>query len=285
LTSPAKSKRVYLLANPDKHEAAAALADLEVFATRRATVVGACVGLDVAPAVEARADFIVLLGGDGTLIGVARSLGQNQIPLVGINVGKLGFLTEFSIEEFKKCFDQVLTDPALISERAILEVTLRRNAGTESTSLAVNDCVIHAGVPFRPISLGVFVNDARLTEVRGDGLIICTPSGSTGHNLSAGGPIVQPGVDAIVITPLTPHSLTHRPLVVERDSLIDVKAGAVNEGTTAIIDGQVSFPLKPGDRLAIKRYPTGCRIVHNPLCTKWHNLVTKLHWGRSPNLA
>jgi NAD+ kinase len=283
LPEPAKSKRVYLLANPDKRDAASALADLEAFAAQRSTVVGAQVNLDAASAVKAKADIIVLLGGDGTLIGVARSLGQNQIPLVGINVGKLGFLTEFSVEEFKKCFDQALTDPALISRRGILEATLRRDEGTLSTSLAVNDCVIQAGVPFRPITLEISVNDAHLTGVRGDGLIICTPSGSTGHNLSAGGPIVQPGVDAIVITPLTPHSLTHRPLVVERDSLIDVRAGAVNEGTTAIIDGQVSFPLKPDDRLVIRRFHAECSIVRNPLYTKWHNLVTKLHWGRSPN--
>jgi NAD+ kinase len=283
VSDPTSSKRVYFLANPDKPNVETALEDLESFAASRCNVVGARADLDVHSAIEAQPDLIVLLGGDGSLIGVARSLGPNQVPIVGINVGKLGFLAEFSVKEFKNCLDLILTDPTLATRRGILETTVARRDGTESTSLAVNDCVIQAGVPFRQVTLGVFVNGAHLTEVRGDGLIICTPTGSTGHNLSAGGPIIQPGVDAIVLTPLTPHSITHRPLVVERDSVIDVQANVVNEGSTAIIDGQELLPLRLGDRLTIRKYGIECQIIHNPLYAKWHNLVAKLHWGRSPN--
>ena len=105
---------------------------------------------------------------------------------------------------------------------------------------------------------------------------------NTAHNLSAGGPIIQPGVDAIVLTPLCPHSLTHKPLVIERDSVIDIVAGDVNPGTTAIIDGQVSCPLHPGDLVTLRRFETDFLLVHNPHYSKWHNLVTKLHWGQAP---
>jgi NAD+ kinase len=119
--------------------------------------------------------------------------------------------------------------------------------------------------------------------VSGDGLIVCTPSGSTAHNLSAGGPILQPGVDAIVLTAMNPHSLTHKPLVVERESVIDIHASDVSDGTTTIVDGQVSFSLRPGDRVSIKRFDADFQLVRNPLYAKWHKLVTKLHWGRPPS--
>ncbi len=276
------SRRVYFLANPDQSDAEAVLDELKSFASSRCDVVGSTMGFDGRPAVAARADRIVVLGGDGTLIGVARSTGTNQHPLIGVNLGKLGFLAEFSVEELKRCFDRAVSDDTIISHRTVLKATVQRDGGIRDTSLAVNDVVIRAGPPFRIIRLGISIDGEHLTEVGGDGLIICTPSGSTAHNLSAGGPIMQPGVDAIILTPLCAHSLTHRPLVVERGSVIDIVALTVNEGTTAIIDGQVSYPLQPGDLITIRRFDTDLQLVHNPLYAKWHNLVTKLHWGRPP---
>jgi NAD+ kinase len=275
-------RRVYFLSNPDKADASEALEDLRSFAAPRCTVVGCGVGLEGYSAREATADRIVVLGGDGTLIGVARSLGEHQVPLIGVNVGKLGFLTEFSVDELKRCFERAVSDDTIIGRRTVLQVTVRHNGGVRNTSLAINDCVIQAGPPFRIIRLGVSINGEHLIDVDGDGLIVCTPSGSTAHNLSAGGPIVQPGVDAIVLTPLCPHSLTHKPLVVERESVIDILARDVNEGTTAIIDGQVSCPLESGDRVTVRRFETDFLLVHNPTYPKWHNLVTKLHWGQAP---
>ena len=278
-----KTSKVYFLANPDKPDAEAALRELREFAEPRCTVVGSQLGLDGGAAVDAGAEYVVIIGGDGTLIGVARSLGSNQLPLIGINVGKLGFLAEFSVAEFKDHLAQILTDEALIRRRMVFEVGIQQNGDTRSRSIAINDCVIHAGAPFRPISLGMTVSGTRLTEVIGDGLIVSTPSGSTAHNLSAGGPILQPGVEAIVLTPLCPHSLTHRPLVIERESIVEVSALRVNEGTMAIIDGQVSFPLQEGDMVTIRRFGTHMLRVRNPIHARWHNLVTKLHWGRAPN--
>ncbi len=283
MSDSARAQRVYFLSNPGKPDGVAALEDLRSFAASRCTIVGSSLGLHGREAVQAGVDRIVVAGGDGTLIGVARSLGADQVPLIGVNVGKLGFLAEFSLEELKRCFDRAISDDTIISRRTVLQVSIQCNGGVRDSNLAINDCVIQAGPPFRIIKLGIAINGEHLTDVGGDGLIICTPSGSTAHNLSAGGPIMQSGVEAIVLTPLSPHSLTHRPLVIEREAVIEVIAREVNEGTTAIIDGQVSCPLTRGDRVTIRRFETDFLLVRNPLNAKWHNLTTKLHWGRSPS--
>ena len=280
-----KHRRVYLLANPDKSAAASALDDLKLFADARCEVVGVTSGLEGRNALAQQPDRIVVLGGDGTLIGVARSLKSDQVPLIGVNVGKLGFLTEFSIDEFKNAFDRAIADDELIDRRMALEVTISRNDVLVGDYVAINDCVIQAGPPFRIIELGLHVNGERLTDVGGDGLILCTPGGSTGHSLSAGGPIMQPGVDAIIMTPLNPHSLTHKPLVIECDASVSIQAIHVNEGTTLIVDGQVSCPLRRGDCVTVARFAADCLIVRNPDHGAWHNLITKLHWGRAPNLS
>ncbi len=285
MSSSSHDRRIFFLANPEKAEAADAMEELRTFAASHGTMVGSEFSLDGRLAVSARAQRIIVLGGDGTLIGVARSLGSDQIPLIGVNMGKLGFLTEFSVDELKKCFERAVSDDACISRRAVLQVSVERDGRTLETHLAINDCVIQAGPPFRLIRLGISINGGHLTDVAGDGLIVCTPSGSTAHNLSAGGPIMQAGVDAIVLTPLCPHSLTHRPLVIEREAVIDISAGSVNEGTTAMIDGQVSCPLQSGDHVIVRRFATDFLLVRNPLYADWHNLVTKLNWGRPPSGA
>lgn len=276
-------RRIYLLANPDKPEAARAMRAAQNLQVEGVEIVGSAIGVDATDAVDAGVDRIIVFGGDGTLIGVARSLGANQLPLVGVNIGKLGFLAEFSPDELKESFERIIRDDTLVTRRIALHVTVRHNGDVRDTSLAINDCVIHAGPPYRIIRLGVSINGEHLTTVGGDGLIVCTPSGSTAHNLSAGGPIVQPRVPAIVLSPMNPHSLTHKPLVVESDSTIDIHASEVNEGSTAIIDGQVTFPLQPGDVITVRRFESDYLLVRNPLYTRWHKLVTKLHWGRSPS--
>ena len=279
----ARTRRVFILGNPEKPEVVRVLDDLRSFASSQALVVGSSLGTDGLAAVKARAERILVLGGDGTLIGVARSLGSDAIPLIGVNVGKLGFLAEFSIDELKSGFDRALHDDTLVSRRTVLEATVHRNGGVCNTSRAINDCVIQAGPPFRMIRLGITINGQDLTEVAGDGLIVCTPGGSTAHNLSAGGPILAPDVDAIILTSMNPHSLTHKPLVIGREAVIDIHALAVNPGTTAIFDGQVSCPLQVDDRVTIQRFETDWRTVRNPIHPDWHKLVSKLHWGRPPN--
>lgn len=275
--------RVALLANPNKPEALVALDELKPFAESRCELVSAEANCDVSGVRAAKPDRIILLGGDGTLIGVARDLGDDAIPIVGVNAGKLGFLAEFTVDELKASFDQVLCDSSLIMPRTALDVSIVRGGKTVSRYRAINDCVVLAGPPFRIITLDVSINDQSLTEFGGDGVIVSTPTGSTAYNLSAGGPIMLASVQATIITPLNPHSLTHKPLVVEHTAEVKIDAREVNEGTTAMIDGQVSCPIEPGDIVVLKRAEQDVLVVRNPAYAKWSKLVNKLHWGRLPN--
>jgi NAD+ kinase len=282
MTGLRSSRRVYILGNPDKGSVALALTELKQFCAARCTLVGAELSLDARVALAAGAEMIVVLGGDGTLLGVARSLGTAQTPLIGVNLGRLGFLANFSVEELKTHFDQVVDDASLLETRMTLDVNVFRDDRLRFTGRAINDCVLQAGPPFRRIELSVFLDGQKLTDVGGDGIIVCTPTGSTAHNLSAGGPILQAGVHAIVLTPLCPHSLTHRPLVIQYDSRIEIVAKDINPGSAAIIDGQVACPLQVDDRTLITRSAVPLRLVRNPLYPNWNNLVTKFRWGQPP---
>ena len=282
MTATSPQRRLYILGNPAKPHVEDAVAELAGLAQNKVELLGADLCLEGGPAVAQGADRIIVLGGDGTLIGVARSLGSDQIPLIGVNMGKLGFLTEYSLEELRQDFDRALSDDALVMQRMMLEVVVERNGLEVTRAIAVNDCVIQMGPPFRMIELDVFVDDSPLTRLRGDGVIVCTPSGSTAHNLSAGGPIMQASIHAIGLTPLNPHSLTHRPLVIDHSSEIVIHANAINAGSAAIIDGQVTCPLQVNDRVRIRRFVSNLKIVRNDARPRWHSLVSKLYWGTTP---
>jgi len=276
--------RVFIVGNPDKPEVPPAMERLTAFIAERANLVGTDLGLDARRATDAQADFLVVLGGDGTMLSVARSLGPKQIPLIGVNFGKLGFLTHFTVEQLIDGFDDVVADGGLITERMMLNVRVEYADGRPGCGgICVNDCVIHAGPPFRMTSFDVELDGEQLTRVSGDGLIVCTPTGSTAHNLSVGGPVLMVAVHSFVLTPLNPHSLTHRPIVIDSDIRVVIRAKEVNPGTTALMDGQVSCPLRAGDSVCITRSPHRCRIVRNPSVPHWHNLITKLGWGYLPN--
>ncbi|GJM26900.1 MAG: NAD kinase [Phycisphaerae bacterium] len=245
--------------------------------SQRATLAGT--GFDFSGEATS-ADVVIVLGGDGTLISVARSMGENQIPLIGVNFGKLGFLTPFSLDELVEHFDEVIAADAPTTQRTMLVARVERaKDNSEFESLCFNDCVIQAGPPFRMISMAVKLDGRRLTQLDGDGLIVCTPTGSTAHNMSAGGPILMAEVDGMVLTPLNPHSLTHRPIVINAEGKLAVEITQSNPGTTAIVDGQVQCPLRKGDRVHIRTADLRASIVLNPCNAKWQSLVSKLHWG------
>ena len=274
--------RVLLVADPRRQHVGEASARLQEALRDKADVVQLawskqtdCIdGKDV--------DLLVVLGGDGTILSVARALGDQQVPVAGVNVGKLGFLAEFSVDGLIRCFDRLAADGRHVGQRTMLDVRSCPKSGQGFESLAVNDCVIQAGPPFRMIELSIEVDGEHLTDVSGDGLIVSTPSGSTAHNMSAGGPIVEAGVDAFCLTPICAHSLTHRPLVVGADHEIEVVVNHANKETTAIVDGQFSTSLAGGDRLLIRRARQALLLVRNPEQTRWHTLVTKLKWGLLP---
>jgi NAD kinase len=194
--------RVVIVRNPTKPEAEATLGSLVQGLEARAELVGNGVVADTPELVAHNPARVIVLGGDGTILAVARAMRDRQIPIVGVNFGKLGFLAEFSQDDVLRHLDAVLSDDTIVSRRIMLQAEVRENGTVRFRSVAVNDCVVHAGPPYRMINLSLTVGGDPLTEFSGDGLVIATPCGSTAHNMSVGGPMVQSEVPAIIITPI-----------------------------------------------------------------------------------
>jgi len=225
---------------------------------------------------EYSADRIIVLGGDGTMLSVARHLKNNQVPLIGVNFGKLGFLTAFSVDELKELL------PSLTDKNIIRRMMLQMRIGEGPWHWALNDVVINAGSPHRVIYLKLVVDDIELATVGGDGIIVGTPTGSTAYNLSAHGPVMLPGMEGIILNPLHPHSFDCCPILVDADSRIRIEAVQVNDGTDVVVDGQDVFNLDTQDVLEVRMAPQHAQIIHNPRYPRWHNIVTKFRWGDGP---
>ena len=233
------------------------------------------------------ADVAVVLGGDGTFLGAARRLAGSEIPVVGVNMGRLGFLTEFSMEDFHTHVRAILAGELTRMPRMMLTVRVRRSrqagAGVRFESPAMNEVSILAGEPFRMIELSVRHNDVDVCKFLGDGLILSTPTGTTGHTLSAGGPILMPGMQAVTMTPVAAHILSIRPVVMTADHPIRVMPLRVNAGTTVSVDGQIHCPLCSGDVVEVIASASHLLVVQNPNWPFFRTLMTKLQWGRSPH--
>ncbi len=229
-------------------------------------------------------DIVIVFGGDGTILNAARSLSENQKPILGVNLGKLGYLAEFSSGDAQTAVKDILQNNLVISNRLMIQTEISsQDLKVEFSSLAVNDVVIQAGPPFRMIELIIDIDSDRLGIIRGDGLIVASSTGSTGHNISAGGPIVEHTLDAIVLTPICPHSLTHRPLVLGAESNISITLSQVNPQTALIIDGQVMYNLTGKEKIEISSANQRFLLIHNRKYSRWHTLQTKLNWGIGPN--
>jgi NAD+ kinase len=277
--------RLFIVANLAKAEVGSALRDLRAWLEQRVQIVG--IDSDSQQDLQrVEADAILVLGGDGTLLSAARRLGGRQIPLIGINFGRLGFLASFTPADFRKEFEAVLAGPGLpIERRLMLEAAVRDEkapGGQRFLATALNDAVITAGPPFHMIELQIATESEDGVSYYGDGVIISTPSGSTAYNVSAGGPIVNTDVSCFVITPICPHSLSFRPVVVSAQTTILISANRVNEGTTLFCDGQASTKLCAGDRVTIRRARQDLLIVENPALRGWRNLARKLNWASRP---
>ena len=241
------------------------------------------------------ADLILVLGGDGTLLSVARRLQGRPIPLMGVNFGRLGFLAAFTPEELPDHLELALEGKLNISHRMSLEASvlptavnlpvcniaeirrLRRFGAT-----ALNDAVITAGEPFHMIELDITADGHTSVHYSGDGMIVSTPSGSTAYNISAGGPIISPDVDCICVTPICPHSLAFRPVVVSSQTMVQITGIRLNPGTTLFCDGQASTRLGDGERVVIHQADHRVLVVENPQHREWRTLAQKLHWAISP---
>lgn len=252
------------------------------FVTGKARITARC-GLDKCnPNVLKDADFAVVFGGDGTIILAARQLCYSSVAVIGVNLGKLGFIAEFGVEELKECFDDIISGRAGVEKRLMLNCRVSSDGKEKFSSIAVNDVFISAGDPFRAIELKILVDGQSIAGCMSDGVIIATPTGSTAYNLSAGGPILSSRLQAMTVTPICPHSLSFRPIVINADSKVEVWGQRVNKGTTVSIDGQISLGLETGDMVSVERAEVDFKIVNNPLRTQWDTLATKLRWAEKP---
>lgn len=276
-------RRVILLPNRSRPEVAAHLDELRTWLSDRATIVAELDAEHTPIPDSIDADIAIALGGDGTLLAQARRLLERQIPIVGVNFGRLGFLAEFDEASLLKQAEIVLAERPLVRERIVLDVTLEAaGEAPRSAGVALNDCVIAAGYPFRMIELRLDVDGDRGPAIVGDGVIIATPTGSTAHNVSAGGPIVHPDLDALVITANAAHSLAFRPIVTVADSVLHIHVERANQETTLVLDGQPAAGLRRGHMITIRRHPLRARFVANPEASYWRTLIEKLRWAAPP---
>ena len=225
------------------------------------------------------ADLVVVLGGDGTLISVARLVGERQVPILGVNLGSLGFLTEVTLDELYPALESCLSGQYRVSDRMMLRVALIRGGEEIESRQVLNDMVINKGALARIIDMETMVNGSYLTTFKADGLIISTPTGSTGYSLSANGPIIHPDLDCLLITPICPHTLTNRPIVVARDAMITVRLQSANEDVFLTLDGQVGFELQYDDVIRIEQAAHRTRLVMSQSKDYFEVLRTKLKWG------
>ncbi|MDH4202327.1 MAG: NAD(+)/NADH kinase [Phycisphaerae bacterium] len=274
--------KLILFADPKRPHAIEAMEKFAGFAGDKIDVISNCLETVCSVDVLKKADYALVFGGDGTILGAARQLCETRVPVIGVNVGKLGFLAEFSIEELTAQFDRILTGDVLIEKRMIMHCTVFRKDASVFESTAVNDAVITAGTPFNMIEMKLAVDKQNPAVCTGDGMIISTPTGSTAYNLSAGGPILSANLSAMVITPLCPHSLSFRPIVTNADSQLRIELVRINERTTLLLDGQVQQKLQAGDRIDIRKHAGQFLVVNNPLRTQWDTLAEKLNWAESP---
>lgn len=225
-------------------------------------------------------DSILVLGGDGTMIATARLMGKSEVPVLGVNYGSLGYLTEFRIEELYTALESILAGNFRLDRRVMLDVELRRGEATLCSNRVLNDVVINKSALARIIEIEASLNQQFVNAFRSDGLIVSTPTGSTAYNLSAGGPVIFPSMNAVVITPICPFTLSNRPIVVPDDAVIELLLKTDHEDVALTLDGQVGFPLKVDDRVVISKSQTTFNLVQPTNRNYFDVLRDKLRWGR-----
>jgi NAD+ kinase len=273
--------RVFLIGNARKANVSEEFKRLAALLQSKGLLVGSDLDGEPDAINKAEPDYVIALGGDGTILAVGKAMQHRQVPIIGVNLGKLGYLAHFSVDELEKHLDRILGDSSLVSNRMMIDVQIAKSDGGAIHGIALNDCVLRVGEPFRTVGLSVHIDDHPVTTIVSDGLIISTPTGSTAHNMACGGPIVFPDVDAIILTPLCPHSLTHRPVVVGPASRVEIGVRQSSSGTAVVLDGQSVHPIPGGSSITVKKSERTLRLVQNPLRKSWDLLVQKLKWGQA----
>ena len=224
-------------------------------------------------------DLVVVLGGDGTLLKAARLYGHQEAPILGVNLGGLGFLTEISLDELRLLFERILQGDYQTENRMVLTAGIIREGEVHPVIPFLNDVVINKGAVARIIDLETSIGGQFLTSYRGDGLIVATPTGSTAYNLSAGGPILHPALKTILLTPICPFTLTNRPIILQDDAVIDIRLGTKASEVWLTFDGQVGYPLNAGDLVRVQKAVKSIRLIKTPFKNYFEILRTKLKWG------
>ena len=274
--------KLVVFGDPQKGSVSEVIADFTQFVAGKADIL--CSGTIEKCTTDAlgQCDFAVVFGGDGSIITAARNLAQTRVPVIGVNMGKLGYLAEFSVGELKELFSSIIAGQTSIEKRMMLTCKLPKQnwVGT-----ALNEVFIAAGPPFSMTELKISVDGHNVASCVSDGLIISTPTGSTAYNLSAGGPILAGAMKAMVVAPICPHSLSFRPIVINAQSTVEITGVRVNNGTTVCVDGQVPWTLSQGEVVRITRAKGDFLVVNNPMRNAWDTLATKLGWAQKPKYA
>ncbi|MBA3770451.1 MAG: NAD(+)/NADH kinase [Blastocatellia bacterium] len=277
-------KSVAIIVKPHHDEARATAEQLSVWLRdRKLKQVGDTLSASDArrePTVISDADLIVVLGGDCTMISAARMVVDADVPILGVNYGNLGYLTDFRIEEMFSSLESIVDGAYEIDRRVMLDAELWRNEAKIASGRVLNDIVVNKAALARIIDIEVTLNDLFVNSFRADGLIVSTPTGSTAYNLSAGGPIVYPSMNAVVITPICPFTLTNRPLVVPDSATIVLTLISGNEGVALTLDGQTGFTMEAGDRVQSRKSATSFNLIRPTNRNYFDVLRDKLRWGR-----
>jgi len=252
---------------------------LEVVLARQ-TVNAAGVLVTLGSEVAEKADLMIVLGGDGTLLAVARAIGSRPVPILGVNLGTLGFLAEIAQEELFETLEEILAGRFVVEHRMRLDVAVERAGEVVGDYLALNDAVLARTALSRIVDLEVRADGAEVTTYYGDGLIVATPTGSSAYSLSAGGPLVLPGVEAIVLAPICPHTLTKRPLVLPHICNLQIQVHNPRGGHVQLtVDGKVGCELREGDRVTVRRSEHPARLLAPPGRNLFEVMRAKLRWG------
>ncbi|MGH7164835.1 MAG: NAD(+)/NADH kinase [Nitrospiraceae bacterium] len=231
------------------------------------------------PQLAALSDMVLVLGGDGTMLNAARLVSERAVPILGVNMGGLGFLTEVSLEQLYPSLEKVLAHEFSLDERLMLRASIHRHGEDVARATVLNDVVVSKGSLARMIEIQVTIDGQFVTSLRGDGVIVSTPTGSTAYSLSSGGPIMHPSVQALIITPICPHTLTHRPLLIPGDVSVEVTLTSRDEGAMTTFDGQVAVSMTQGDTVTIRASDHRTQLIRFPDRTYYEVLRKKLKWG------
>ena len=228
-------------------------------------------------------DLVIVLGGDGTMLSAARSLAKFQVPVIGVNLGTLGFLTDIPAMQVTERLSEILDGKFSTDERMFLHVSIMRDGEMINESIAFNDVVVHKWEEARMLEFETVVDGLYVNKQRSDGLIISTPTGSTAYALSGGGPIVQPSLNAFVLVPICPHTLSQRPLVIDGNSNVELTISASGHARAQVTcDGQINLGVLAGDKISIKRHDSNITLIHPQDYSYYEILRAKLRWGGHP---